>query len=353
VAILTPQTYPAGTGIVTVLGGTADDIAAAASKFTVTPQVLGPDTQDWTVSPTGNLQKDYLHTTKSVTTWAALKTLIETTIPTGEKWAITLDTGGAELSANSTISVADKSVRLIAPSGGPVTAKRDANFSPEFFTISSNGALLLEGVILDGGAVWTDSGSSSNVTFSTPLAGRADNSSGITATASLILVSAGGTLTIGAGAVVQNNAIVYIENGYTAFGGGIEVDGGTLYLSGGTITNNLGGNYYTGSGAVNLMNNAQCTMSGGSITYNATNSQFDGQCGGVWVTSGCTFTMTGGSIDHNSGGQVGGVQVQGTFTMTSPAQIHDNYGWNSDNQVQGNFTFNGNGRGATNDPVGP
>ena len=108
-------------------------------------------------------------------------------------------------------------------------------------------------------------------------------------------------------------------------GSGVYMSGGVFHMYGGSITGNtanVGGGVY--------MYGGQFTMYGGSITGNTAekSNNIDGNGGGVYVNGGGTFTMTGGEIsDGNKAKYGGGVYVGGnnsTFTMSGSASITNN-----------------------------
>lgn len=124
----------------------------------------------------------------------------------------------------------------------------------------------------------------------------------------------GGALTLGAGSVVRNNRV---DNGQTdstadGVGGGIGIYKGTLVIDGGCIT----GNEAVRGGGVYLQNNGSIELKSGSLEGNA--SRKNGAA--VYVNTGNaenTFVMTGGTISGNTAsGNGGGVFVKdGTFVM--------------------------------------
>ncbi|MHC6203963.1 InlB B-repeat-containing protein [Breznakiellaceae bacterium SP9] len=90
-----------------------------------------------------------------------------------------------------------------------------------------------------------------------------------------------------------------------------------LVLQNGTISGNVN-NFYGGGGGVSISGGGSFTMSGGTISGN---SALYGSGGGVYVNYGGTFTMSGGTISSNSANSGGGVFVNsgGTFTLNNPA----------------------------------
>jgi hypothetical protein len=134
-----------------------------------------------------------------------------------------------------------------------------------------------------------------------------------------IYISEGGTALMSGGKITKHE-------GVNLSGGGVYIDyGGTFTLSGGEITGNTafdaGGGVYVGNGIF--------TMSGGEITGNKTAYMY-GSGGGVFVLSG-NFTMSGGLISGNEATSLGGgVRIEsdmGLFTM-SGGKIINNIGGN-------------------------
>ena len=126
----------------------------------------------------------------------------------------------------------------------------------------------------------------------------------------------------------------------TNTGGGVVVDG-TFTMSGGTIYHNTASDGSNGKGGGVYVNGGKFHMTGGSISDNtAANGG-----GGVYVTDGGEFHMSGtAKLSGNKARQGGGVRVfsNGTFTMESGATVSGNSS-NSGGGVYvgGTFTMNG------------
>ena len=102
--------------------------------------------------------------------------------------------------------------------------------------------------------------------------------------------------------------------------GPVFVDG-TLTMTGGTIekntVDNLNGSLWSGGGGgVYVGGNGKFIMKGGTITQNEA-SGYNNSVGGGGVYVEGTFVMEGGTIEQNKGYEGGGVLVKRTFTMTS------------------------------------
>ncbi len=101
-----------------------------------------------------------------------------------------------------------------------------------------------------------------------------------------------------------------ITGGNSGLGGGVFVStGGSFTMNGGEISGNtadLGGGVFIDGGS-------EFTMNGGAISGNSTDEEGGG--GGVYIADDGKFTMTGGKISGNTAGIDGGVEVLGTFIM--------------------------------------
>ena len=141
---------------------------------------------------------------------------------------------------------------------------------------------------------------------------------GITASRALIAVGDNSNLSFKPGKLIlTNGALVQNNNNTTAngAGGGICVIVGSVEMTGGSIT----GNKAEQGGGVAIVNAAYAnsfTMSGGSISHNtATATASYGKGGGGLYQAAGTFTITGGSIQNNSAPSGGGVYL----TSTAPS----------------------------------
>lgn len=132
----------------------------------------------------------------------------------------------------------------------------------------------------------------------------------------------------------KGNEITYGQNG---FGSGIFISGENIELNmyGGQIidnyslwgasTSDTGHNYTGGGGGVFLASGVTMNMYGGSITHNAAGS---GGGGGILVGSGAELVISGGTISENisnfaSGGGIG-VQIQNKGITITGGTIADN-----------------------------
>jgi parallel beta-helix repeat protein len=139
----------------------------------------------------------------------------------------------------------------------------------------------------------------------------------------------------------KNSRVLHIANGNTVTleanltlrkgstsgdgGGGVMVTGGSTFnMTGGTIADNKAISPGSDGGGVMVTGGSTFNMTGGTIEDN----EAADHGGGVMVTGGSTFNMTGGTIEGNEAadGGGGGVVVIGSseFTMSGNAVIQNN-----------------------------
>jgi hypothetical protein len=117
--------------------------------------------------------------------------------------------------------------------------------------------------------------------------------------------------TMEGGAITGNSAQSGKGDG-SRHGGGVQIAVGTFTMKGGEISGNTGGD-----GGGMMVDRSTFTIEGGAISGNTAGNRG----GGVSVVNYSTFTMEGGTISGNSangsrGSEGGGVsQLEGTFTM--------------------------------------
>ena len=258
---------------------------------------------------------------------AAPLAITGTVISSDTTWDATTLTNDLTITSDATLIV-NGSITIkgsITISGGG-TIMRGQSYEGELFLVSTGAELTLKDITIDGGATW-DRGTAS----------------GLTADEAAIRVE-GGTVTLNAGAVIQNNNHVSTEDNsylhaskprYYNMGGGIAVYGGTLTMNKGSeVKNNAvtNTNYSKGTnkgnsdslgGGVAIYENGTFIMNDGEISGNfATVNSGEGRAfgGGVGLmTRGentevpdtpdnykITFTMKGGTISDNSASNGGG-----------------------------------------------
>ena len=177
----------------------------------------------------------------------------------------------------------------ITSDGGPYMITRGA--TGDLFSLPANTSLVLSDIVIDG-----------NYPTYTNAAG------------SLFLVNgANAYLTLGPGAVLQNNTTTSTPSGTAT--GGIRITNGTVEMeSGSMVTHTVADGGVGGIGAFGA--NSRLIMNGGTLSY------ISGRYGGaVYTDANGTFIMYDGVIEYNQSapGVVGahgaGVDVTGTFTM--------------------------------------
>jgi hypothetical protein len=216
-------------------------------------------------------------------------------------------------------------------SGASITAYKTLTAAVDGAATGNSVITLLKNTITLSSAVSIASGK--NITLAVPngetyTIKRAGN---FTLTASLFAVESGASLTLGGSgggliidganvdtkmALISVSGVFAMKNGVTLKDGekgGVEVtSGGAFTMSGGTIS----GNTTSLGGGVWVKDGGTFTMSGGEISGNTAVSG-----GGAHIDGIGTFTMSGGTISGNTAQAGGGVFVDGNFNMSGAAFI--------------------------------
>ena len=227
-----------------------------------------------------------------------------------------------DVTVTQAISISGKKLTL---DGGGHRMDRGNGYSNEFIALRNSADLTVKNITLDGGAKWT--GAVDDILQ------RGTTNSGMKAGRPLILTRTQAQLTLGSGAVLQNNdnqANRYSEPVDTIVptGGAVQISNGNLALNGGelrdcsaamfggaayirdasTFTAKAGtvsGNNAGGIAAICLDNSAKSIIEGGEFRNNKS-----GDNGGVfWLKDG-TLSITGGTFENNSTAGKGGVAYQ-------------------------------------------
>ena len=185
--------------------------------------------------------------------------------------------------------------------GGKTLARGDG-YQGELIRVIQNAVLTLKNIILDGRSGDGQTGVA---------AGGGEGGGG-----SLVGVY-GGTLTVGEGAILQNNNIKSEGRWYPEAGGAILANKGVVNIEGGTIRNNEA----VRGGGIYGCYNAVINMSSGTITGNravesastAIDSRAGGSGGGICVFDGADINFSGGTISGNTAFERGGGISVGTF----------------------------------------
>ena len=220
------------------------------------------------------------------------------------------------------ISISGKKLTL---DGGGHRMDRGNGYSNEFIALRDSADLTVKNITLDGGAKWT--GAVDDILQ------RGTTNSGMRAGRPLILTRTQAQLTLGSGAVLQNNdnqVSAYSEkvDKFLPVGGAIQISDGILSLNGGeikdcnsavfggaahirgesTLTAKAGtvsGNNAGGFAAICLDNTARSIVEGGEFSNNRSADN-----GGVFWLSMGTLSITGGTFENNSTAGKGGVAYQ-------------------------------------------
>ena len=164
--------------------------------------------------------------------------------------------------AISGIDGADKHIRLTVPNGASYTITRGAHVTDSLFSVKNGASLTLGGgsastLTIDGGAKWSNAAGGP----------KASQNDGITSSRAMVTVN-GGTLTIEAGAALQNNHNTSSNTSPESpgNGGGVYVTNGAVFMKGGEIKANKGYLDSSGDGCLGggvfLHNNSYFLMSG-------------------------------------------------------------------------------------------
>jgi hypothetical protein len=250
---------------------------------------------------------------------------------------------------NATLNIlGGKTVTLVPHNGttadsGTATMKRVSGFNNELINVNAGGTLNLRSgntsggsLIIDGGAVWTDTGTNAGYMDEAEITGIK------TATTSAVAVS--GTMTMYNGAVIQNNYNSNSGAGGANTGGGVRIlAGGNFIMAGGTIQQNRAAN--GGGVAINPASGTTLTyftMTSGSITKNLAVTNYGG---GIISLDYCTGVLSGGSISYNSLSFTGTTAGSG-WHATSPNGIHCDFSGVETMNITDNINPNRSGGGS-------
>lgn len=193
---------------------------------------------------------------------------------------------------------------------GGKTLARSSGYQGELVHVAPNAKLALGNIVIDGGS-------------ESSLTGRATGPRG--EGGSLVGVYDGGTLTIGEGAVLQNNTIQSEGHWYPEAGGAVFAKQGTVNVEGGTVRNNSA----VRGGGIYGCNDAVINVSDGTITGNRAvdgangnlDSRYGGSGGGICVFDGADVNFSGGTISGNTAFERGGGISVGTFYASSGQSV--------------------------------
>ena len=342
-ARITPREYTAGHSYLTGSG-----VGTYYSKFTVTPEKVTEDSENWNVfwyvAANGTLKA-------AVEDSSTLQSVINSR-SNDTPFIIKL----GNISNLETVEIPEhKKIMLKADTAVTLTCPQKRN-DYKHLHVKEHAALTLKGQIKLQG---TDYGyQKGQYALYVETGGTAEIKNGVTITEfkNSWFTNGGrdhdgkgpvfvdGTLTMSGGRIEKN--IVDNLNGSLSSGGGGSVyvgATGKFIMKGGTITQNKASGYNTSNGGGGVYVKGQFTMEGGTIE---TNEAYAG--GGVLVIG--TFTMTGGKITKNKSDKGKGVMVRGsgggnaTFDWQD-GEITTNYGFGAAVVTEGG-TFNDHGHTA-------
>ena len=231
-----------------------------------------------------------------------------------------------DVTVTQAIEISGKKLTL---DGGGHRMDRGTGYSNEFIALRNSADLTVKNITLDGGAKWA--GAVDDILK------RGTTNSGMKAGRPLILTRTQAQLTLGSGAVLQNNdnqANSQKVDTYLPVGGAIQISDGILSLNGGEIKDcnsaffggaahirgastftakagTVSGNNAGGYAAICLDNTARSIVEGGEFRNNKS-----GNNGGVFWLSMGTLSIMGGTLENNSTAGKGGVAYQDTASAS-------------------------------------
>jgi len=209
-----------------------------------------------------------------VLTEADLNTCIAEAPTDNSEFAITI---GADFNITTQKNIVAGNSITVSSDAITRTLTRDTGFTGAFFSVPVASALTISNIVLDG------------------------NKLNVVANNSIVINS--GSLTLGSGTVLQNNA----RNIYAGWGGGIQ-SSGTLKIIGSTISGNManqGAGMYVTDGTVEIINSV---ISGNAASPNGG--------GGITMRNEPTkLTVSGTIIEGNTGNYGGGIWSVGTVEI--------------------------------------
>ena len=301
----------------------------------------------------------------SDTTWSEARTLTgDLTVNSGATLTIGAQvtvSGDVTISGGGTIQRAKSYTGDVANYTEAATDKEGnvldtAPATAHLFYVTEGSSLTVQDICMDGNAGWTLSNAAPVIDNKTELTDY--QAQGLTPVIGALICNMG-QLTVGDGAVLQNNFNFYqtdlsgtglggavynagdmtvtgsavIQYNSSRYGGGIRnEDGSALLIQGGSIQYNNGS-----AGAAGIMANAvmDFKMTGGEINGNASPATAGWPVGtGIFFGYGVKATLTGGSITNNTAEQNGAGVMVGhndkadhcTVNITGDTEIKNNHG---------------------------
>ena len=253
-----------------------------------------------------------------------------------------------EVGADET--VAPQTLSYSGVSGVTITLRNSGGMM-RTVSLGSNGALFTVGsgvtLVLENNITLRGRSSNSNSVVRVNAGGafvmEGGTVSGNSSDGGVYVTGSGSSFAMQSGIISNNTA----SSGSSNYGGGVHVtSGGTFTMSG---TAEISGNTASGNGGggVYVGGSGTFAMQGGTISGNNASGGSINNGGGVYVGSSGTFAMSGGSLTGNTarGGYGGGVYVDsGNFTKAGSASI---IGFDDD-AVNGNAVKDGSDNAVSN-----
>ncbi len=188
------------------------------------------------------------------------------------------------------------------------TLARGDDFHGTFIYLSKGASLVLTDIVLDGRTAEGQTGITTG---------------GYGEGGSLVTVFDGSVLTVGTGAILENNTIESRAHWYPESGGGIFASKSTVNVEGGIIRNNSA----VRGGGIHGINGSTINISSGQITGNTAikgdikpssvvSIDYGGTGGGVCAADGTDVNFSGGTISGNSAFERGGGIAMGTISAS-------------------------------------
>lgn len=220
-----------------------------------------------------------------------------------------------ELSSPITIDkeITIKSVDNLIRTTQLFTIKRTAGINNEMFTVATTGNLTLDNIIIDGGAVWGEDNTAATATSNSGIKGGA-----------LVKVVNNGTLTVKAGATLQNN-----EN-ISSAGGAISADAdgsnySNIHVYGKILNNKVIESRWNNGGGI-ASDGDLYIYEGAVISGNfAPQSNEGGEGGGIQIFQAGSLYLYGGTIKDNRAGQCNNISFGNSDSARKrPVQLMGN-----------------------------
>ena len=220
-----------------------------------------------------------------------------------------------ELSSLITIDkeITIKSVDNLIGTTQPFTIKRTTGNNGVMFTVETTGNLTLDNIIIDGGAVWGDGNTAATATENSGIKGGA-----------LVKVVNNGTLTVKAGATLQNN-----EN-ISSAGGAISADAdgsncSNIHVYGNILNNKVAESRWNNGGGI-ASDGDLYIYEGAEISGNfAPKSDEGGEGGGIQIFQAGSLYLYGGTIKDNEAGQCNNISFGNSDSARKrPVQLMGN-----------------------------